>query len=103
MAVYEIPLRPGAQELWVNLPNGAFRLRLIYVVAPEGGWVLDISDASGNRLVSGIPLVTGCDLLAQHRHLGILDGPLYCVTEGDITAPPSFDGIGATAHLYFEA
>lgn len=103
MAVYEIPLRPGPQELWVDLPNGAFRLRLIYAVAPEAGWLMDIADASMNWLVRGIPLVTGCDLLAQHRHLGILDAPLYCVTEGDMTAPPRFSDIGTVSHLCFEA
>ncbi len=103
MAVYKIPLQQGAQEFWVALPNGSFRFRLIYAVAPGGGWLLDVADANENWLVRGIPLVTGADLLAQHRHLGILDAPLYVATDADISAPPTFDSLGVTSHLYFEA
>ncbi len=102
MAVYKIPLVAGPQEIGVDLPTGSYRLRVIYCDAPEAGWILDISDAENNLILCGVPLVTGCDLLAQHRHLGILDGPLYVATDGDLTAPPTFGSLGVSSHLYLE-
>ncbi|MCL7680226.1 hypothetical protein M8369_40485, partial [Klebsiella pneumoniae] len=34
-------------------------------------WCLDIMDSSGADLIKGIPLITGADLLAQYRYLGL--------------------------------
>lgn len=75
-----------------------------YVLNPSAalqGWVMDILDASANPIVSGIPLVTGRDLLAQYAHLGI--GPnvqLWALTDGNPSAVPTGTNLGIDSHLY---
>ena len=101
--VYEIPTAGSPKIITVTLPSGTYFMRLIYADSPngEGGWLLDIGDQNGNPLVCGIPLVTGCDLLEQYAYLGI-GGPLYCITAGDPTTPPTFSSLGSTSNLFIE-
>lgn len=100
MATYEIPLRPGPQILSVQLGAENYILRLLFAAAVDGGWMMDILDASGTALIAGLPMVTGADLLAQHKHLGV-PGALYVATDGDPDAPLTFDTLGTTGRLYF--
>ena len=66
LAIFEIPTSPRPQSFSVTFPNGVtYQLRLLYVFAPNDCWTLDIADDQGNPILSGIPLVTGADLLAQ--------------------------------------
>lgn len=103
MAVFEIPLRPRPQIVTTRFPNGqTYSLRLIYEFGPDDCWLLDISDSFGNPIVCGIPLVTGCDLLAQFAYLGF-GCSLYCTTDGDRPTPPKWWNLGSTAHLWLEA
>ena len=103
MAVFEIPLQPTPQTVTVAFPNGtSYQLRTMYLFTPNDCWLLDISDESGNPIVCGVPLVTGADLLAQYAYLG-LGVSMYCTTDGDLLAPPTFYNLGVTAHLWIEA
>jgi hypothetical protein len=66
----------------------------------NGGWVIDIADRTGGQMVNGIPLVTGCDLLAQHGHLGFT-GKLMVQTDDNPDAVPTFANLGEQSHLYW--
>ena len=101
MSVYEIPLSPTPQTLSIVLAGVTYNLRFDYANAPEAGWYMDISDASLNPLVCGVPLVTGADLLAQYGYLGI-GGKLFVATDGDAGAVPTFTNLGVDPHLYFQ-
>ena len=68
--------------------------------ADQGGWILDIADGNNTPIVSGIPLVTGADLLAQYAYLGI-GGSLYVSNPNDPGASPTFGSLGDTSSLYF--
>ena len=64
-------------------------------------WFVDIEKASdGTKLVAGLPLVTGCDLLAPFRHLG-LQGHIFCHTDGDNNQPPTYSNLGTDCKVYF--
>lgn len=98
---YEIPVTPASnQTLSVALNDTVYQLTLQWRAAIEAGWVMDIAAEDGTALVRGVPLVTGTDLLAQHKHLG-LGGALYVATDGDQDAVPTFASLGSTAHLYW--
>ncbi len=100
--VYEIPLSSKPQILSVQFPNKVtYQLRLLYLFTPNDCWMMDISDANGNPIVCGIPLLTGADLLEQYDYFGF-GCSLYCTTDGDLTAPPAFYNLGSTAHLWLE-
>lgn len=100
--VYEIPLSAANQTFSVTLGNAGYRLTVTYRDADEAGWLLDIADAESGPVVSGVPLVTGADLLAPYSHLSIGGGgKLYASTDGDEYAVPTFTNLGTLAHLYW--
>ncbi|WFC66425.1 hypothetical protein EUC41_08915 [Achromobacter denitrificans] len=98
MTAYEIPLSADSQRFTITLSGVIYNLALTW--RSGTGWVLDIADASSVPLVSGIPLVTGTDLLGQFRHLGI-GGRLVVLVEGDIAAVPDYSDLGTEGKLYF--
>lgn len=100
MAVYVIPLSPTPQRFTINLGGIEYGLTVRYRNTDMGGWTLDIADRSGVPIVNGIPLVTGCDLLAQYRHLGFA-GELRAQTDDEPDAAPTFENLGNQSHLYW--
>lgn len=99
MTPYEIPLTPEPQSFSIELGGQTRRLRL-YWCRDGQCWMLDISDADGTDRLLGVPVVTGCDLLAQHRHLG-LGGSIVAQTDHDPDKVPGFDNLGLTGRVYF--
>ena len=63
-------------------------------------WVIDIADSNGNPILSGIPLVTGVNLLGQFGYLNF-GGQLVAQTENDPSAVPTFTNLGTQGNLYF--
>ncbi|WP_238925091.1 phage baseplate plug family protein [Achromobacter insuavis] len=98
MTAYEIPLSADSQRFTITLAGIIYNLALMW--RSGTGWVLDVADANSVPLVSGIPLVTGADLLGQFRHLGI-GGRLVVLVEGDIVAVPDYSDLGTEGKLYF--
>ena len=97
---FEIPLRPQAQSLTVQLGTTVYNLRLVWLDVPMGGWLLDINDANGNPILCGVPLVTGVDLLAQYPDLAF-GGKLFVGSDGDLTQVPGYSDLGVTSHLWW--
>ena len=101
MQVLEIPLSGRAERFGITLGGLALTLTLAWRNTGGAGWVLDLADTvSGLPMVRGIPLVTGLDLLEQHRHLGI-PGGLFCLTDGDPLAVPTYANMGTASHLFW--
>ncbi|MEN6629815.1 MAG: hypothetical protein ABFC42_09230 [Sulfuricella sp.] len=98
--IYEIPLTARPQTFSIDMAGTSFRMTLRYLNVGEGGWILDIADSNKAPIVSGIPLVTGADLLAQYRHLGFSVG-LRVQTTDNPDAVPTFENLGDTGKLYF--
>lgn len=107
--LYEIPLSPMPQRFSMPLPatpgsNVPLILSFIYRstdIAGGCGWTLDIASEAAGPLACGIPLVTGTDLLAQFRYLGLV-GQLWVFSDAAPTdAVPRFDNLGLGAHLYW--
>jgi hypothetical protein len=71
-----------------------------YRDAPEAGWTLDIGEPNGTPIISGIPLVTGINLLAQYQHLIV--GSLFVLSDVEMWAAPGFADLGVSSHLYFD-
>jgi len=101
MAFYEIPLSPTPQAFTIMLAGIEYRMRVVYADAPEGGWLLDIDAQDGTQIISGVPLVTGTNLLDQYEYLR-LGGGLWVATDGDPDAEPTFGNLGNASRLYFE-
>lgn len=99
--IAELPLVAGqAQRFRASLSGVTYNFRLVYNGAHDGSWIMDIGDGNGAILVAGIPIVSGVDLLSQYRYLGF-PGGLFVTTDRGAGEVPTFDGLGATSHLYF--
>ena len=95
--IAEIPLR-GAETFQVTLANTVYNLSVIW--RDPFGWFLDIARQDGTKLVSGIPMVSGIDLLQPYPQFQF-GGALVLATDGNPTADPTFDNLGTACHLYF--
>lgn len=97
---YEIPLIAQPQTLTITLAGVVYQL-YVYWCEPAQAWGMDISDNSGNPLITGIALVTGTDLLGQYAFLE-LGGLLVVFSDGaDPLASPTFTNLGSGSHLYW--
>lgn len=99
MTPYEIPLANDPQTLQIPLGGIVYTLTVQFN-SIAGSWTLDIADAQRVPIVSGIPMVTGVDLLEQYAYLGI-GGRLEVQSDGDVTAVPQFNDLGVTGRLFF--
>jgi len=118
---FEIPTTATPQSFAITLAGVTYNMRLTYCEATAGfpsivgqtsdsgslidannlsSWILDIADTNNTPIVSGIPLITGIDLLWQYVYLDI-GGALIAMTDGEPAVPPPFDGMGTTGHLLF--
>ena len=99
MQFFEVPLTPVSQQFAITLGGRRLTLAVTWRNLGGAGWVLDIEDGTtGVPLVHGIPLVTGTDLLAQHKHLGI-PGGLLVMTDSDMNAVPTSANLGVSSYL----
>lgn len=99
MAAFQIPLQPNPQILQVTLAGTAYQFTVKWNDANQA-WTLDIADSSGNPIISGIPIVTGQDLLAPYGYLNF-GGQLIAQTTNDTDAVPTLANLGSTGNLYF--
>lgn len=100
--VFEIPLAGIPEQFTLTLGGVLYRMTVQWREAGGTGWILDIDDQNGAAIAHGLPLSPGLDLLEQLAYLGI-GGKLFVQTDGDIAAPPTFDNLGITCHLYYAA
>jgi hypothetical protein len=98
MTVYEIPLSAESQTFNIPIAGTTYGVTVRWNV-PNASWIIDIADASGNPIVSGIPMVTGSNLLEQYGYLGF-GFQLVAQTDNSPDSVPNFDNLGTTGHLY---
>ena len=99
MKIFEIPLSPTPQAFQADLAGVTYQITVKW--NPQiPSWVLDIATSQSVPIISGIPLVTGADLLAQYAYLGI-EGQLHVQTDTDTDVVPTVDNLGKNSHLYF--
>ena len=100
--VYTIPFTSPPQIFTITLGGTLYTMTVQYRNNALGGWVIDIADQSNNPIVSGIPLVTGVNLLAQYAYLQIGGGGgIYVQTATDPDAVPTFGNLGNGAYVYW--
>ena len=94
-----VPLIPDFQKFTITLVGVTYQFTVRWCV-PSDCWVLDIADLNAQPIISGIPLVTGCDLLGQYGYLN-LGGQLIVQTDSDLDAVPTLANLGSQGNLYF--
>lgn len=99
MSVFEIPMNGKAQEFSITLAGVQYNLTLVWN-SVSSAWIMDIADSNDDPLLSGVPIVTGADILAQFEYIGI-SGELYVQTDSDPNVMPTYENFGTDSHLYF--
>lgn len=94
-----IPLQPTNQTFQITLAGTQYTFTVRWNDANQA-WTLDIADANQNPIISGIPIVTGGDLLAPYGYLNF-GGKLIAQTTNDTDAVPTLANLGTTGNLFF--
>ena len=97
ITISEIPLSPDNQQFNISLANTTYKMRLLWRDA--AGWIMDMQDSGGNPMITGIPLVTGVDLLAQYAFMGF-GFSLYVGCDDSAQEYPTKVDLGNGSHLY---
>jgi Domain of unknown function (DUF6983) len=99
--IYEIPTSNVPQVQTISLNGVQYQITTRWnAYAGNGAWVMDIADSNGNRILSGVPLVTGADLLAQFEYLGI-GGAMVVQSDNNPDVVPDSLSLGVTGHLFY--
>lgn len=96
---YVIPLVPQNQEFYVSLNGTTYHLKVKWNSFQQS-WSLYIEDDQQNPILSGVPLVTGCDLLEQFAYLG-LGGAMVVQSSNNPDEVPDYTSLGSTGNLFF--
>jgi hypothetical protein len=96
---YLIPLQPQNQEFDVSLAGVTYHLRIKWN-SFSACWELYIEDSMQNPILSGVPMVTGCDLLEQYEYLGI-GGAFVVQSTNNPDLVPDYATLGSTGNLFF--
>jgi hypothetical protein len=99
-SVFEIPLIPSTpQKLHISLSGTDYTLSLSWNTV-SAVWLLDIADTNEVPILSGVPLVTGVDILSQYKYFGI-PGSIVVQGSGNPDNVPTFDTLGTTSHVFW--
>lgn len=96
MNAIELPLIAGNQTFSTTINGTLYQISIVWRGA---FWTLDLADSNGDAIVSGMPMITGADLLGQHQHLGFgFSLVVMCDIAGQEN-PTQYD-LGTYSHLY---
>lgn len=96
---YVIPLVPANQEFNISLAGVSYHLKVNWNKF-SNAWVLDVQDIQGNNILTGVPMVTGCDLLEQYGYLGI-GGAMVVQSTNNADLVPDYASLGVSGFLFF--
>ena len=94
---HTIPLSPVPQSFSITLAGREYRLTVRWAETVEGGWIIDIqTPENAVPLIMGLPLVTGCNLLAPFAYMGF-GGELWV----NAYLPATLENLGTDVELVF--
>ena len=99
MRAFEIPLVSVPQKFAITLAGVSYTMVLRWN-EPGQFWGLDIKDQNDNGILTGVPLITGANLLDGYAYLNF-NGELWVTTDYNTGAPPTSSNLGAQSHLFF--
>lgn len=98
---YLIPLENVPQQFTIDLGGTVYTLTSKWNDMAQS-WYLDIADQDQNPIASGLPFITGADLLSGLAYLGIV-GALIVYTNGMPSDVPTLDNLGGDSNLFFQS
>ena len=96
--IYEIPIDSKNQTFNIRLGGIKYRMVIRWNAEKDGGWFLDIYTVDKSALITGLPLVTGANLLEQYKH--VIPGALFLLSPATLL-PPGKNTLGNDIKLYY--
>ena len=96
MNIPEIPLTSDNQQFNTAINGVNYSIKMPW--RDYSGWITDLQDSSGADIVTGIPLVTGANLLAQFSYLNLGFG-LAVICDDPAQDYPTKTDLGINSHL----
>lgn len=96
MTLSEIPLTPDNQQFNAVINHKNYRIKILW---RESCWVMDLMDEQKKVIISGIPLITGVNLLAQYNWMDF-GFALFVGCDDPMQEMPTKTDLGLTSHLY---
>ncbi len=94
MSLRSIPVHDRVEQTRVRreVVWDGVRIFLTFFTNREDGlWYLDVDDADGVRMLSGIGVVAGLNLFAQYRYMDLPPGILFVVDHTGAKRDPTLD------------
>ncbi len=104
MALLQLPVSSGSgkYEFKTTLDSVKYTLAFRYNTR-AGRWIMDIKTGGGVIIVAGIPLLAGCDFLAQFQAYDDLPhGNLFLLNLVDENESPDRDNLGTDVLLMYQ-
>jgi hypothetical protein len=98
MVAVIIPLKPQPSVFRVFLNGINYQFTTRWNI-PGNYWVLNIADQYGDKLICGIPLITGLNLIEQYQY--IIQGGLWIISTENVYFDPTYTNLGITNNLYY--
>lgn len=92
-----INLGPSSQTTKVTIDGIIYNVNVIW---RQDTYILDLYDVNNNPVVTGIPLITGADLMGQLKYLSIPGYWVIANADGSDT-PPTYNNLGVSSFLLF--
>ncbi len=100
-----VPVRPvpESKSTFQTTELDGVRYRIAFYFVKNGDfWMMDFADVEGTKLVTGIRLALGVDLLEPYKYLaGMPQGQLFVVDTSRTDVEPGDDGFDDRCVLYF--
>ena len=89
---YTIPInsRLPNQKFKISLSGSVFTIELAYNVRQDR-WIMSISDASGNQILVGVPILINRNLTGQYRTLKIPTGIIFATDDSSQGQQPTLN------------
>lgn len=100
--IYVVPLRNDlpSYKFQITLSNIVYSLALRFN-GRMNRWIMDINDAQGNQILSGIPLLINTNLTAQYVTLPLPVGAFICVDSTGGDNQPTLYTFGLQNLMYY--
>lgn len=99
--IYQLPFdSSGSALVTVNLADSEYTFRSYFAAGQRSGWLLDITNASGELLIAGVKLVPGCKSVIRGLSGALADIDLFVILNP--AGPESVeDSLGASLTVYW--
>jgi len=96
----QIPLTSQSEKFRISIDDEFYTFRVLWNTRMEQ-WVLSILDSNEDPVIAGLVLVPGENLFEQYNLP--LTGTMYLVPSEKVVTDPSYEDLGQTHFLIYEA